>query len=63
MDESGVAKYGLEKMGVACDSGHEVAMLKGVLHARKAPTFTVDRGVAKDGADSNNAEMQNKWGA
>ena len=63
MDESSVAKYALEKMGMACDSGHEVAMLKGVLHAHKAPTFTVDSGIAKDGADSNNAEMQNKWGA
>ncbi len=61
MDESGVAKYALEKMGVACDSGHEVAMLKGVLHARKAPTFTVDSGIAKDSAN-NDADVLAKAG-
>ena len=52
LDANGVAKYALDKMGVACDSGQELAMFKGVLAARKAPTFTVDHGFAKDSADS-----------
>ena len=51
MDAQGVAKYALNKMGVACDSGAELPMLKGILHARKAPTYTADRGRAFDGAE------------
>lgn len=62
MDAQGVAKYALKKMGVACDSGQEVAMLKGVLHARKTPTFTVDNGHAKDGADTTKSETLDKAG-
>ncbi len=62
MDAQGVAKYGLKKMGVACDSGQELAMLKGILHARKTPTFTVDHGTAKDGADNDNSALLAKVG-
>lgn len=51
MDANGVAKYALKKLGIACDSGAELAMFKGFLMARKPQTFTVDKGVAKDGAD------------
>ena len=62
LDAQGVAKYALEKMGVACDSGSELAMFKGVLHARKAPTFTVDPGIVLDGADSAKSETLDKLG-
>lgn len=62
MDDRGVAKYALKKMGIACDSGQEVAMLKGVLHARKPLTFTVDNGHAKDGADVAKSETLDKLG-
>ena len=50
LDANGVAKYALGKMDIACDSGQELAMFKGVLHARKAPSFTVDPGTALDSA-------------
>ena len=62
LDANGVAKYALEKMGVACDSGSELAMFKGVLAARQAPTFTVDHGHAKDGADATKSETLDKAG-
>jgi len=62
LDAQGVAKYALEKMGVACDSGSELAMFKGVLAARKAPTFTVDHGNALDGAESAKSETLDKAG-
>ena len=58
LDAQGVAKYGLEKMGVACDSGLELPMMKGILHSRKAPTFTIDLGVAQDSAiDTSNETL------
>lgn len=62
MDAQGVAKHALTKMGVACDSGQELAMFKGVLAARKAPTFTVDHGNALDSADSAKSENLDKLG-
>ncbi len=62
MDAQGVAKHALEKMGVACDSGQELAMFKGVLAARKAPTFTVDHGNALDSAESAKSETLDKLG-
>lgn len=62
MDAQGVAKYALEKMGVACDSGQELAMFKGVLHARKPQSYTVDNGIAKDGADAAKSENLDKLG-
>ncbi len=62
MDANGVAKYALKKMGIACDSGQELPMLKGILHARKTPTFTVDNGHAKDGADVTKSETLDKAG-
>ena len=49
MDTQGVAKYALEKIGMACDAGAEVATLKGYLAARQAPTFTV--AAAQDSAE------------
>lgn len=33
-----VAKYGVEKLSIACDSGHEVTALKAYLHNRPAPS-------------------------
>jgi hypothetical protein len=62
MDAQGVAKYGLEKMGVACDSGSELAMMKGILHSRKTPTFTVDHGNAQDGAEKATSANLDKLG-
>lgn len=44
MDIQAVAKYALEKIGTACDSGQEVATLNGYLAARKQPNFVVDHG-------------------
>ena len=35
-----VAKYGVKKLGIACDSGQEIAAIKGFLHGRKPVTFT-----------------------
>ena len=62
LDANGVAKYALEKMGVACDSGQELAMFKGVLAARKTPTFTVDHGNAQDSQGSAKSETLDKLG-
>ena len=62
LDAQGVAKYALEKMNVACDSGQELGMFKGVLIARKAPSFTVDHGVAKDNADSAKSDALDELG-
>lgn len=42
MDAQAVAKYALEKIGMACDSGQEVATLNGYLAARKQPNYVVD---------------------
>ena len=44
MDKQAVAKYALDKIGMACDSGQEVATLNGYLAARKQPNFVVDHG-------------------
>lgn len=53
MTAEAVAKYGVQKLGIACDSGAEVAALTGYLHGRQAPTasatFTLGHG-----ADSAN---------
>ncbi|AUG84944.1 hypothetical protein MAELSTROM_24 [Pseudoalteromonas phage Maelstrom] len=62
MDAKGVAKHALTKMGVACDSGDELATFKGVLVARKTPTFTVDKGNALDSADSAKSDTLDKLG-
>jgi hypothetical protein len=53
LDAQGVAEYALGKMGIACDSGQELPMMKGILLSRQAPTFTVDNGQkhAIDGKD------------
>jgi hypothetical protein len=45
-----VAKYGVEKLAIACDSGHEVTAVRAYLKDRKAPsdfvsTFTGDASV------------------
>ena len=44
-----VAKYGVKKIGIACDSGSELAALNGWLSAKEEPTIV--RAVAKDGAE------------
>ena len=62
MDAQGVAKHALTKMGVACDSGQELAMFKGVLAARQTPTFTVDRGNAQDAAAPTKSDALDKAG-
>ena len=47
-----VAKYGVEKLGIACDSGAELATLRGYLSAKQAPapavTFAQDSAVKPD---------------
>lgn len=50
MDKQGVAKYVLEKLGVACDEGHEVTALKAFLQAKDAPKYTIDN-TGLDGKD------------
>ena len=35
MTEAEVAKYGIDKLGIACDSGAELAAIQGYLHASK----------------------------
>ena len=62
LDAQGVAKYAVEKLGIACDSGAELATLRGYLAARKTPTFTVDLGVALDGQESAKSETLDKMG-
>lgn len=37
MTVADVAKYGVKKIGIACDAGDEVAALNGYLHGRQAP--------------------------
>ena len=62
VDQHAVAKYAVDKIGIACDSGAELATLRGYLAGRKAPTFTVDHGIAKDNADSAKSETLDKLG-
>ena len=62
LDAHGVAKYALEKMGVACDSGSELAMFKGVVAARQAPVFVADHGTALDGSESAKSETLDNLG-
>jgi uncharacterized protein len=50
MNEQQVAQYAVEKIGVACDSGEEIAALKGYLKAQKTASFTVDNGTGQDSA-------------
>lgn len=50
MDKGEVAKYALGKLGVACDSGHEVTALKVYLAAKSAPAYTIDSN-AQDSKD------------
>ena len=56
MDKSAVAKYALEKMGVACDSGSEVAMFKGILHAKSQPRY-IDDGYGQDSKSGGTAHL------
>lgn len=56
MDKQGVAKYVLEKLGVACDEGHEVTALKAFLQAKDAPKYTIDN-TALDGKDVDNSYL------
>lgn len=53
MTTDDVAKYGVAKLGLACDSGHEVTALKAYLHNRKAPADFVTTHAA-DGAKGAN---------
>lgn len=62
LDAQGVAKYAVEKLGIACDSGAELATLRGYLAARKAPSYTVDPGTALDGQESAKSETLDKMG-
>ena len=49
-----VAKYGVQKLGIACDSGEELAILKGYLHSRTTgANFTV---TAQDSAAAKSAK-------
>lgn len=62
VDQNSVAKYAVGKMGIACDSGQELATLKGYLAARQTPQYTVDRGNALDGKDATKSENLDKLG-
>lgn len=60
MDANAVAKHVLEKKGIACDSGQELSMFKGILLAQSKPakTFTVDYSAAFDGAEKSTAHIE-----
>jgi hypothetical protein len=62
LDAQGVAKYAVKKLGIACDSGSELATLRGYLAARKAPTYTADHGTALDGAESAKSKTLDDMG-
>ena len=55
-----VAKYGTEKLGIACDSGQEVIAVKSFLQGRQKQNVTVDRGVAQDAKDVPQSEALTK---
>lgn len=42
MTEAEVAQYGVQKLGIACDSGAEIAALQGYLMAAAKPAFAAD---------------------
>lgn len=52
MSKSEVAKYGLEKLGIAQDSSDSVSLLQGYLLAQQSPKYVQD--VAQDSAVSKN---------
>jgi hypothetical protein len=53
-----VAKYGVEKLGIKCEDGQEVAVLNGFLHNRPAPTsaamYSLDSATKESAADVTN---------
>jgi uncharacterized protein len=57
-----VAKYGVEKLSIACDSGQEVIAVKSFLQGRQKQNVTVDRGVAQDAKDAPQSEALKKMG-
>jgi hypothetical protein len=62
LDINGVAKYTLEKMGIACDSGQELPMLKGIIHAQQPQKFTIDNGQSQDSSEELKSENLDKHG-
>ena len=44
MDKNAVAKYAIDKLGLACDSGLEAATLQGYLAAQNKPSYSIDHG-------------------
>lgn len=55
MDLKDVAKYGMKKLGMACDSGAEIATLNGFLHQRdvsSVPAFGLDANVKSNAIDA-----------
>jgi uncharacterized protein len=57
-----VAKYGVEKLSIACDSGQEVIAVKSFLQGRQKQNVTVDRGIAQDAKDAPQSEALKKMG-
>ena len=55
LDSAAVATKAAEILGLACDSGHELATVRGYLHAAKGVKSTVDHGTAQDAAASKSA--------
>ena len=53
-----VAKYGAKTLGIACDSGQEVAAVRAFLQGRKNPTFTVDKGNGQDSAVASSKALE-----
>lgn len=60
MTEQEVAKYGVEKLELACDSGHEVAIVKGFLHNRPAPS-SFNSTHAQDSNNASNTGLVSAW--
>ncbi|CAH7181604.1 conserved hypothetical protein [Vibrio chagasii] len=62
MDKQAVAVYAVEKIGIACDQGHELAALNGFLSARSTPTYTVDRATDNKAQDNSGLDDALKAG-
>lgn len=62
MNSQEVAEYALKKIGMACDSGAEIATLNGYLAAKAAPSFIVDNGNALDSASATQSDSLDKAG-
>lgn len=62
MTKQEVAKYAVDKIGIACDSGSEIPTLNGFLSAQRTPSYTVDNAIPAKVGDIKSTDTLNELG-